>query len=289
MFKTGENWLFVPAREKQVCSGKRYAADVVIYDLEDALGPEEKDAGLSLLARVLACADPEAVAGSPGDSCAASQATSSPALPERIYIRVNASDPERMERELLALKDCRFEGYMIPKCEDLHVLDPCAELLSGRRIAALIETPEGVLNAREIAKDERVSALALGGEDLSAALKVSSCDEALSFARGMIVMAAAAAGKLSLDTVSFCYREEQAFLEEYEKSLRYGFGGKLLIHPRQAEAALSLHRSALDEETLAHLRTVLEEYERAGGGAVSVDGKVYERMHIEGIRRLVAI
>lgn len=291
---TGESWLFVPAREKMIRSIRskgEVAADVIIFDLEDSLGPDEKEEGLALLVRELA-------APSAGTQEAQEQAPG-----PRIYIRINAADNAagsaaedagesagaaggRMQRELEALKDCAFEGYVLPKCEDLTAADRYPELFEGKKIAALVETPRGILNLEKIAGDARVHALMLGGEDFCAELGVPSSPEALAFARSQIILFAAAYGKKSLDTVSFEYRDKDAFLKLYGASLQLGFSGRLMIHPAQAQAARERDAALLSEGDLVRFREIIRQYREGGGGALVIDGTVYERMHIERMERL---
>ena len=295
---TGESWLFVPAREKMIRSIRSKgedAADVIIFDLEDSLGPDEKEEGLALLVRELAApvaGTQEALEQAPGP---------------RIYIRINAAgnaadsaagsaaedagesagaDGGRMQRELEALKDCAFEGYVLPKCEDLTAADRYPELFEGKKIAALVETPRGILNLEKIAGDARVHALMLGGEDFCAGLGVPSSPEALAFARSQIILFAAAYGKKSLDTVSFEYRDKDAFLKLYGASLQLGFSGRLMIHPAQAQAARERDAALLSEGDLVRFREIIRQYREGGGGALVIDGTVYERMHIERMERL---
>ena len=278
---TGESWLFVPAREKMIRSIRSKgedAADVIIFDLEDSLGPDEKEEGLALLVRELAA------------PAAGTQEAQEQAPGPRIYIRINAADNAavggRMQRELEALKDCAFEGYVLPKCEDLTAADRYPELFEGKKIAALVETPRGILNLEKIAGDARVHALMLGGEDFCAGLGVPSSPEALAFARSQIILFAAAYGKKSLDTVSFEYRDKDAFLKLYGASLQLGFSGRLMIHPAQAQAARERDAALLSEGDLVRFREIIRQYREGGGGALVIDGTVYERMHIERMERL---
>ena len=191
-----------------------------------------------------------------------------------------------MQRELEALKDCAFEGYVLPKCEDLAAADRYPELFEGKKIAALVETPRGILNLEKIAGDARVHALMLGGEDFCAELGVPSSPEALAFARSQIILFAAAYGKKSLDTVSFEYRDKDAFLKLYGASLQLGFSGRLMIHPAQAQAARERDAALLSEGDLVRFREIIRQYREGGGGALVIDGTVYERMHIERMERL---
>ena len=278
---TGESWLFVPAREKMIRSIRSKgedAADVIIFDLEDSLGPDEKEEGLALLVRELAA------------PAAGTQEAQEQAPGPRIYIRINAADNAaaggRMQRELEALKNCAFEGYVLPKCEDLTAADRYPELFEGKKIAALVETPRGILNLEKIAGDARVHALMLGGEDFCAELGVPSSPEALAFARSQIILFAAAYGKKSLDTVSFEYRDKDAFLKLYGASLQLGFSGRLMIHPAQAQAARERDAALLSEGDLVRFREIIRQYREGGGGALVIDGTVYERMHIERMERL---
>lgn len=280
----GESWLFVPAREKMVRSKGKDAADVVIYDLEDALGPDEKDAGLALLVQALS-RDAEAIGMSAANGTSEASDLSQAARHRRVYIRVNGGT-DRTEKELTALKNCEFEGYVLPKTEDLSLADHYPELFENRRIAALVETPRGILNLEKIAGDARVHALMLGGEDFCAELGVPSSPETLAYARSQIILFAAAYGKKSLDTVSFEYRDKDAFLKLYDASLRLGFSGRLMIHPAQAQAARERDAALLSEGDLVRFREIIRQYREGGGGALVIDGTVYERMHIERMERL---
>ncbi|MBQ9643036.1 MAG: CoA ester lyase [Lachnospiraceae bacterium] len=268
----GESWLFVPAREKMMRSKGKDAADVVIYDLEDALGPDEKDTGLALLVQALS------------RSAEASELSEAARHP-RVYIRINGGT-DRVEKELTTLKNCEFEGYVLPKTEDLSLADRYPDLFENRRIAALVETPRGILNLDQIAGDSRVHALMLGGEDFCASLGVPSSPEALAYARSQIILFAAAYGKKSLDTVSFEYRDQELFLTQFEASLKLGFSGKLMIHPAQARAAADREAGLLDSEALRRAAEIVRLYHEAGGGALVLDGKVYEAMHIARLERL---
>jgi citrate lyase subunit beta/citryl-CoA lyase len=155
------SWLYVPGqRERMVQKSFDLAADVVIYDIEDAVPIPEKQAARDLLTRTLAEAPP---AGSP-----------------RRYIRVNPpSRADMFEADLACAVRLHVEGLGLPKVEtadEVRAVDEAltleeheAGVLPGStRIMLLVESPLGLINAHAIAASStRIVAVALGAEDFS--------------------------------------------------------------------------------------------------------------------------
>ncbi len=248
-----KTWLFVPAKEKYMRRLLSIRADHLILDLEDSLTREQKEPGLELVYE--AC---RKYGGS-------------------IYVRVNSE--EGMERELNRLCACPVSGFMLPKFEDVSVLERLRESLDGKRVIALVESVRGIVRLEEIAAHPLVNVLAFGGEDFCRELGYGTGEEAALFAKGKLVLYAAYYGKTSLDTVSFEIRDMEKFLLSYEKTRRMGFSGKLLIHPAQAQA---VHRYCGAEER-KRLHHVVEVFRESGEGLVEIDGSWYEKPHIKKI------
>ena len=59
-----------------------------------------------------------------------------------------------------------------------------------------------------------------------------------------------------------------------------------MIHPAQARAAADREAGLLDSEALSRAAEIVRLYHEAGGGALVLDGKVYEAMHIARLERL---
>ena len=250
-----KTWLFIPAKEKYMCKLPSIRADHLILDLEDSLTGEQKGPGLELVY----------------EACRKYGGQRS------IYVRVNSE--ERMEQELNRLSACPVSGFMLPKFEDVSVLERLRESLDGKRVIALVESVRGIVRLEEIAAHPLVNVLAFGGEDFCRELGYGTGEEAALFAKGKLVLYAAYYGKTSLDTVSFEIRDMEKFLLSYEKTRRMGFSGKLLIHPAQAQA---VHRYCGAEER-KRLHHVVEVFRESGEGLIRKHGRWYEKPHTKKI------
>lgn len=250
-----KTWLFVPAKEKYREKMASVKADHLILDLEDSLTEEQKEPGLKLAMEII---------GKHGDR-------------RSIFVRVNSG--ERMKEELKALAPYSFSGYVMPKFEDTRILEQYVELIRGKQVIALVESVRGVICLESIASHPLITGLAFGGEDFCRELGYGTGEEAALFARSKLVLYAACCQKLSLDTVSFEIRDMEKFLSFYERTRKMGFSGKLLIHPRQAEAVRRYH----SDGEIKRLRHIVKVFKSSGEGLVEIEGKWYEKPHIEKI------
>lgn len=257
MAQIGKTWLFVPAKEKYAKRIPQIEADAIILDLEDSLSPSQKEDGLRIAAEVLERY---------GES-------------RELYVRLNSG--ERFDGELNALKDIKFTGVMIPKFEDAALCEKYREQLKEKSVIALIESPRGIISLPEIAAHPLIGGLAFGGEDYRKELGFEAGEEAAFFARGQLVLYASCYRKYSLDTVSMEIRDMEKFMEDYRGSKKLGFSGKLLIHPAQAGAVKDYYRQNDGE----YLRGIVEAFEKCSDGILRIDGKWYEKPHIEKIKK----
>ncbi len=257
MARINKTWLFVPAKEKYAERIPQIEADAVILDLEDSLAPPQKEEGLLLAAGIL---------GKYGKS-------------RELYVRLNSG--ERFDREINALWNYDFAGFMIPKFEETAVLEEYEKQLRGKEVIALIESVKGIMELSQIAAHPLISGLAFGGEDFRKELGLEAGEEAAVYARSRLVLQAFYHGKFSLDTVSMEIRDMDVFLEDYRRSKRLGFSGKLLIHPAQAAAVKDYYRRKDPE----YLRGIVAAFEESRDGILQLDGKWYERPHIEKIKK----
>jgi citrate lyase subunit beta/citryl-CoA lyase len=198
-------------------------ADVVVFDLEDAVAPGAKARGREAINEVLT--DPEF-----DPSC-------------EVCVRVNPVGPDRTvpaaDLKAVLAGEPRIDSVMLPKAEraeEVRILD---NLLASRRadlpILALCESAAGILHAESIAATDPVEAIAFGAEDLSADIGASRTREGTEVlhARQQVVLAAAAADVDALDTVFTDIGESEALAEETEFALGLGYDGKMCIHPAQ--------------------------------------------------------
>lgn len=235
--------------------GRAFAsgADAVILDLEDAVLPAAKDDAREALADSL-------------------QARSGSAL---TWLRVNSPLLPVGRADLEAACDLDIDAILVPKADPQSV-DVAAA--AGVPIVALVETAAGILAAERTARHPAVAGLMFGPLDLGAELGVVERPDGneLVHARGLLVLAAAAAGKPGpLDGPCVSPRDERALRLELERAKQLGFIGKTCIHPAQVDPVNAAFSPDPDEVTWA--RRVVDAFERASGGVTVLDGEMIDR------------
>ncbi len=278
MGEANRSWLFVPgSSEKMVGKITGFEADCIILDLEDAVAPHLKSEARRL------CSEAIGMSG----------------IRARVFVRINPLETSGGRDDLAAVVRPGLAGIVLPKAESRAQIDALDAYLRENEernglpadtvvIAPLVETPRGILNTLSLAEAPRVSALCLGGEDLSLTLGARRTPQAreLEFARGMLVTAAAAAGRQAVDTVWTDVRDLEGLARECRQMRDLGYTGKLAIHPAQIRPIHDAF-SPSDEE-LAQAHRVVEAFEAAGSGVASLDGKMLDAPVVERARRLVA-
>ena len=242
-------------------------ADVVAFDLEDAVAPGEKAAAREAVNGVLT--DPEF-----DPSC-------------EVCVRINAVRPDRdlAANDLKAVLDGdpRIDSVMLPKAEraaDVRVLD---DLLAARGadlpVLALCESAAGVLHAESIAAADPVTGVAFGAEDLAADTGASRTREGTEVlhARERVVLAAAAAGVDAVDTVFTDIGESEALAADTGFALELGYDGKMCIHPAQVAVVNDAFTPAEDRiEWARRVLTAAAEAEADGVGVFRVDDEMID-------------
>lgn len=265
--------LFLPASNpRAIEKARESAADAVVLDLEDAVAPEAKaDAREQALAALNQ--------GFPGKVAA---------------LRINGLDTPWAEADLAAARASRADAIVAPKIDDRAALERFLSGIDGASDGvaawAMVETCRAVLNLAEIAAGGgRLAALLLGVNDLS---KDMGCragpDRApLQTAMALTVTAARAHGLIALDGVYNALEDDDGLAREAAQGRAFGFHGKTLIHPRQIAAANAAFSPSTEE--LAFARAVVAAFDAAPDkGAIRVEGKMVERLHLDEARRVLA-
>jgi citrate lyase subunit beta/citryl-CoA lyase len=238
--------LFVPGdRPERFAKAAASGADAIIIDLEDAVAPERK-----ALAR--ASLRPEVL---PADIA--------------LFVRVNAAGTPWHDEDIALLSGLAIAAVMLPKAETAGGVARLAAALPRQSVIALIESAQGLANVREIAP--QAARLAFGSIDFCADLGMAHERHTLLTARAEIVLASRL-GRLPapLDGVSTVLDAPVEVEEEARYARTLGFGGKLCIHPKQIAPLRA---------GFAPMATQIDWAERvlaAGGGAVTVDGKMVD-------------
>lgn len=249
--------LFVPAKEKMLNKIASFTADGYIIDLEDSISEEEKGNALNSVISFL---------------------NEQHDIPN-LYVRLNKN---RFEEEAIALNHFKV-GFMLPKFE---IIDEYSELISVwnlHKVIALIETPMGVLNAHETAKCVWIDALSFGAEDYTANVNMLNDDVMLRPVKSILVMTAKAYNKKVFDTPSFKLTEENEFEQEVKNAVGIGFDGKMAISPKH----IQFINDAFNSSDLDYMKSAISRYEADGNAVVVIDGKVYEKMHINRFKKII--
>lgn len=197
-------------------------ADVVTFDLEDAIAPSRKAEARNAVHEVLSdpAFDPDC----------------------EVCVRVNpVGTVIKDDIRALASGDIRLDAVMLPKAKsgsDVTVLaQSLREYGLDLPVIAIIESAVGVLNAPDVAAAAPTTAVAFGAEDYAADIGATRTDESVEvlYAREYVVTAAAAADVDAVDTLYTDFKDDVGLREDAAFSVQLGFDGKLAIHPQQVE------------------------------------------------------
>jgi len=192
-----------------------------------------------------------------------------------------------------------IDAVLLPKVESPDRVRLTLSLLDAlgapERLAVwcMIETPLGVLAAREIAAaSPRLAALVLGTSDLTKELHAVATRDRLPLitSLGLAMLAARAYRLAILDGVHLDLSDDEGFALSCRQSRELGFDGKTLIHPKQIAPA-NLAYAPSPEEIEYSRRVIVAHAEAAGAGkgVVLVDGTLVEGLHVENARRLLTV
>jgi citrate lyase subunit beta / citryl-CoA lyase len=278
---------FVPGgQQKMLEKALTLPADGLILDLEDAVPPDRKAATRPIVREWLA-----------RDFGARER-----------WIRMNPISTELARDDLAETIPGRPDGYVVPKPRHAGDIREIAQLLdrlehrhglapgSTRLLPIATETPEGLLNIREVAAaSPRIVAISWGIEDLGAAMGLPRVRDEHGryldiprYARTMCAVAASAAGVDWLDTVYTDIADLDGLRRECEDGVAMGFSGKISIHPSQIEvinAVFTPDKTAVAEAR--ELVALFEEHRARGVYAFRFKGQMVDAPHLTRARKLL--
>lgn len=270
--------LYLPASNpKAIAKARTLPADIIILDLEDAVAPEAKEA-----ARQAAI---EAVREGFGD--------------REVAIRANALDTQWGTDDLYAIASSGADAVLVPKVSSTADIALCQTALSSAPVEmqlwAMVETCACLPRLYEIAAmagSTRLSLFIMGVNDLAKEMRAHLTPERTPFLPFLstAVAAARAHGLTILDGVCNEFRDEAVFRAEAEQGLLFGFDGKSLIHPDQIAPCNEIFSPSADEiKTAEAIIAAFALPENAGKGAIRVEGKMVELLHLDQARRVVTV
>jgi (3S)-malyl-CoA thioesterase len=263
--------LYIPAsKERALEKARSLPVDAIIFDLEDAVAPDEKARARSLLAEELRNAD---------------------FGPRLRLVRVNGTDTPWGAADLLAFANHPgADAVLLPKVNGPEDLDAAARRVA-KPLWAMMETARGCLQAGAIAAHPRVQGMVMGTNDLARELGARSRADRLPLlaALGGCLMAARAEGRLIVDGVFNAFRDEAGLRAECEQGRDMGFDGKSLVHPDQIAVANAVFAPSPDDLSMARRQIAAYAEARGRGEGVAVlDGRIVENLHVATAEALIA-
>jgi (3S)-malyl-CoA thioesterase len=263
--------LYIPgSKPRALDKARSLPVDALIFDLEDAVAPDEKVAARETLRSELAL-------GGYGHRAR--------------LVRINGLETAWGQEDARAVAAMDCDGVLIPKAESRSQIEALSALTPGLPVWCMMETPRGALKAIEIAGTPGVEGFVLGTNDLA---KDIGCEtggdrSAMMTAIQLCLLAARAEGIVCIDGVYNAFKDEEGFEIEAMQGRALGMDGKSLIHPSQVEAANRVFAPTPDQIDLARRQIAAYEAALAEGQAVAVvDGRIVENLHVETAKAVLA-
>lgn len=255
------SYLFVPGnRPDRFAKAAASGADSIIIDLEDAVGPDDKD-------RARAAAVDWFGQGGAG------------------VLRINGADTPWFGPDLAALAACPAAVVMVPKAT-AEALSGLARHLPRRPLIALLESVEGLMHIHDLAAVPGVCRIAFGNLDFGLDARIPGTCASLDPVRLQITIASRHAGlPPPVDGVTVDLEDESVLAGDIARARDLGFTAKLCLHPRQV--AVVNGGFAPTQAEIERARRVVLAVRSAKGGVVQLDGRMIDRPVVERARALL--
>lgn len=255
---SARSFLFVPAnRPERFTKALSSNADAVVLDLEDSVPAEDKEQARQAIAQAWATLQPS---------------------PKAVVVRVNPPACAAGEADLRWLSALRpAPVVMVAKADDAKTLQAVRLAAPEAALLPLIESAEGYARLPEIAAEPQVVRLVVGHIDFMVDTGIQCSDDqreldALRFAVAIQTRRFQLAAPV--DGVTVDVDNEALLRNDTQRALRFGFGAKLCIHPRQID---SVHAAlSPSEHEVDWARRVLEGNLASGGAAFKLDGRMVD-------------
>lgn len=251
--------LYIPgSKERALEKARGLPVDIILFDLEDAVAPDAKADARKTLAAAL----------------------TEDYGPRQKIVRINGLDTIWGADDATAVAAMDCDAVLLPKVDSPKDVDALADLIPDLPIWAMMETPQGILNAAAIAAHPRIAGFVMGTNDLAKDLNARG-RAAMITSLQHCLLAARAYGIVALDGVFNAFKDDDGLKVECDAGRDMGFDGKTLIHPAQVAICNAAFGPTADEIALAERQiAAFEAAEAAGQGVAVVDGKIVENLHV---------
>ncbi len=282
------SWLFAPGDSvRKMEKAADSAADIAIFDLEDAVTEDNKTAARTMVRDFLA--------------------TKTETEKARLFVRVNPMDGPHTLTDLVAVMSAKPGGIMLPKVfgrPDVERLDHYLSALEAAHdiahgttkvIVLITETAAAMFTTGDYKGAPRVIALTWGAEDLADSIGASNNrndDGSYGFtyelARSLCLLGAATAAVAAIETIHGDFRDLEGLKNRAEKVRRDGFVGMMAIHPAQVDV-INAAFTPTDEE-VAEARDIVALFAaNPGAGTIGHNGKMLDRPHLSRALRVLTL
>jgi citrate lyase subunit beta/citryl-CoA lyase len=271
--------LYMPgANTRALEKARTLPADALIFDLEDAVAPDAKEAART---NVVLAAESKAYGK------------------REIVIRCNGLGTPWGEADIAAIATSGADAILVPKVESAAAVTHVVSLLDtagapgSMAVWAMMETPKGILRAEEIAGSHpRLALFVMGTNDLVKDMRARHTPMRLPMitALGIGMLAARAHGLTILDGVYNDIKDDEGFRAVCRQGVDMGFDGKTLIHPGQIDPCNEIFAPSPSElEMAGKIVVAFKAAQAEGKGVVTVDGRMIENLHVEQAERALAL
>lgn len=230
-------YLFIPGNNPgMINSAEVLAPGSVIFDLEDSIAPQDKDAARELVRKALHFFD---------------------SSPYTSAVRINPYGSPHWSDDIEAMMNTPVDWLLLPK-STLESVQATQELMANYSrpvgLWLLIESARGLYDLPlMIHSGIQVGAIMFGGEDYCSEMGLAKSRDRLEilYARQQIVQAAAVMGVPAVDTPFTDAFDTTGFIQDATMAKNLGFHGKLLIHPFQISLCQKVWQPSDDERRWA--------------------------------------
>ncbi|MBX0314706.1 HpcH/HpaI aldolase/citrate lyase family protein [Planococcus glaciei] len=263
--------MFTPGTNKErLLKSVSSEADALLWDLEDAVHPDEKAAARAVIQEAL------------------DELEDKPAKP--IFLRVNQYGTEWYAEDVKLARHENVNGIMLPKAESARQVQETWDGMGANgELIVLVETAVGIVRLEDIFSNPNVSGVAFGAIDYAVDADLTLTEAGLEaiYARSRIVTYAKAAGIDGIyDTVFADIHNTESLQKRAVSARALGFNGQMAVHPKQIETIHEVYSPS--REDIDWAVTVLHhaEHEAKGAGVFMLDGKMVDRPIIEKAKQI---
>ena len=220
-----KSFSFVPGKQRnKIEKSLSINCDVVILDLEDSVPIEEKEKARQIISDSLKNMEWKNI---------------------KKCVRINDLNSKFWLQDVIEISKNEPDIIMIPKVKnstDILILD---RILSGIennfnlkkiQFIPIIETVEGLNNIYDIStSSERILGITFGIADFCAEIGCEEDERILEYLRFQVILSATYSNIQAIDTAYLNIRDVEGLEKEAKIAKKFGFTGKLTIHPSQIE------------------------------------------------------